>query len=384
MFGLELGELAGELAGELSDSEVDTGDLLDLATPGDICLIERHLHHTVRLLPSLSLHQLMTTSTVLAGHTAALFARVKQEYGAVFPELGRFVTGAAAYARVVQAGGPTLLDLTANSERLAAHFAPDTVLVIQMAAAEQTRRGVGAAVDWLLVESACRWIVAMDDAQQQVNSAVAVQLRAAAPTLCALVGEVVAGRLLELCGGVRGVATTPSCNLPTLGRAVTGGAWGVLDWSRLVEEAVAEAGEGYHKQVLRMVSGKCVLAARMDCAQPLAAGETGAGAAATAAAWRAEVVERARKVLAPPDQAPVKALPLPPEQRGKQRGGRRVRRWKEKHGPLEMQRMANRMEFGTAERTVMGADGREVGLGMARVKRGPAGETWASGKRRRA
>lgn len=64
-----------------------------------------------------------------------------------------------------------------------------------------------------------------------------------------------------------------------------------------------------------------------------------------------------------------KALPKPLDQASKKRGGRRVRKMKERLGMTELRRKANRVNFGELEEDVMQE---KMGFNLGQVKTGPA------------
>ena len=106
----------------------------------------------------------------------------------------------------------------------------------------------------------------------------------------------------------------------------------------------------------RILAGKCTLAARIDAYQ-----NAGDGNAAAGQHWRDEITKKITKLLEPPPPKVAKALPVPPEASGKRRGGRRIRKMKERLGQSQKTALMNRVQFGVEEDTT--SDGL-LGVGM--------------------
>merc|ERR1719171_1742469 len=107
-------------------------------------------------------------------------------------------------------------------------------------------------------------------------------------------------------------------------------------------------------KVIRLVAGKGTLAARVDTFADKGGGAVGQG-------FRDEIEVRATKLQEPPPPKVTKALPVPPESSGKRRGGRRLRKMKERYGMSQMRQLSNRVRFGQDED--MTSDGL-LGVGM--------------------
>ena len=93
------------------------------------------------------------------------------------------------------------------------------------------------------------------------------------------------------------------------------------------------------KKAARVVASKCSLAARVDSFHESA--DTSMGQQ-----LRENIEGKFDKWMEPPPLKEAKALPRPDDAPRKKRGGRRVRKMKEKFAVTEMRRQANRLEFG--------------------------------------
>jgi U4/U6 small nuclear ribonucleoprotein PRP31 len=93
------------------------------------------------------------------------------------------------------------------------------------------------------------------------------------------------------------------------------------------------------------VGSKCTLAARVDACHESTDGHIGQE-------FREEINKKIEKLQEPPPVKAVKALPTPIEAPKKKRGGRRVRKMKERYQVTETRKLKNRMNFGELEEDV--------------------------------
>jgi U4/U6 small nuclear ribonucleoprotein PRP31 len=114
--------------------------------------------------------------------------------------------------------------------------------------------------------------------------------------------------------------------------------------------------EDVRVQAQRMVSGKLILAARIDAGHGSPAGDKGL-------MFHEELEKKLEKLSEPPDLKDVKALAAPDDPVKKRRGGKKVRKAKERTAITELQKLRNRMEFGKEEKEVSYGDDTE-GMGM--------------------
>ena len=93
------------------------------------------------------------------------------------------------------------------------------------------------------------------------------------------------------------------------------------------------------RKAARLDSSKCALAARVDAFHESGDGSTGRN-------FREDVQCKLDRLQEPPPVKAIKPLAAPLEAPRKKRGGKRVRRMKEKYAQTEMRKQANRMTFG--------------------------------------
>lgn len=92
------------------------------------------------------------------------------------------------------------------------------------------------------------------------------------------------------------------------------------------------------RKAARLVSTKCTLAARVDACHESSDGRIGR-------MLRDEIERKLDKLLEPPPVKFVKPLPKPIDQPKKKRGGKGVRKMKERYALTEFRKHANRMNF---------------------------------------
>lgn len=88
-----------------------------------------------------------------------------------------------------------------------------------------------------------------------------------------------------------------------------------------------------------MVAAKCTLAARVDASHESINGEIGLQ-------FKEEIEKKLDKLQEPPPVKFIKPLPKPIEISKKKRGGKRVRKMKERYAMTEFRKQANRLNFG--------------------------------------
>lgn len=125
------------------------------------------------------------------------------------------------------------------------------------------------------------------------------------------------------------------------------------------------------RKAARLIAAKCTLAARVDSLHTAPNGNIGER-------FFEEVKQKLEKWLDPPPVKNVKALPKPLDKSSKKRGGRRVRKQKERLGQTELRKKQNRMNFGELQEDVL-QDNIGFTLGLAQ-----SGSSMASGGRIRA
>lgn len=304
-------------------------------------------------------------ATIINDEIRFLHSFVKHHYKLVFPELDSLVASAIDYAKTVIVLKQDLALVRDHRDELAGFLSNEKILLSTMAAVQNGEHFKLNAFDIRQVLDGCVMMVELNSFLDDSREYIALRVQTMCPNLATLVGSVTASQLLVATGSLRQLAATPACNLASLG---------VREYSdtddNTARGVVRQTGYLFHcdlvrflplevvKQAMRIVSGKVVLAARIDLARTSPDGTVGAN-------YRQELHGKIDKLLTPPENHGDKALPVPVDQKLKKRGGRRFRKMKERFQMSELRRAQNRMEFGKAEDTVLDSFGNEVGLGMS-------------------
>ena len=145
----------------------------------------------------------------------------------------------------------------------------------------------------------------------------------------------------------------PSCNIQVLGnqkRTLSGFSQtatqphtGYIFQSPIVQNTPPDL----RRKAARYVGDKCALAARVDAFHESVDGSTGQ-------MLREEIERKLDKLQEPPPVKAIKPLAPPVEPPRKKRGGKRVRRMKERLALTEMRKQANRMTFGEVNQMFTG------------------------------
>ncbi|KAJ1890332.1 U4/U6-U5 snRNP complex subunit prp31 [Kickxella alabastrina] len=297
-------------------------------------------------------------STRVAGEILVVHRFLVDHYRARFPELEALVRSPVDYARSVRAiGGSTdltkveLEGILPNATRMVVTVTGSTTLGKPLETAELAR---------ILEASDC--LLALAESKHEIVLFIESRMPLIAPNLTAVIGSSTAAQLIVEAGGLTALSKIPSCNIQVLGKtqqAATGMSSltmrkhvGVVYYS----EAVRSVPEDFRQKMLRKVSAKCALAARVDAQHESADGALGRR-------FRAELDAQVEKLLEAAPMNAVKPLPVPDEGPKKRRGGRKVRKAREPYMASELQKQRDRLQFGTFQEEVIVMDEME-GAGM--------------------
>ncbi|KAJ1949738.1 U4/U6-U5 snRNP complex subunit prp31 [Linderina pennispora] len=183
-----------------------------------------------------------------------------------------------------------------------------------------------------------------------------------APNLTAVVGSSTAAKLIAEAGGLTALSKIPSCNIQVLGKTQSAGLGlsaittqkhvGIVFYS----DVVRSVPEDFRHKMMRKVSAKCALAARVDAQHESADGALGKK-------FRTDLDAQVAKLLEAAPNNSVKPLPKPDDAPKKRRAGRKVRKMKEPFQMSELRKQRDRLQFGTPQEEVVVMDEME-GLGM--------------------
>lgn len=286
----------------------------------------------------------------------AIAKTIRDEYAKRFPELESLILNPLDYARVVlKLGNET--DLTQVD--LTGILPSATVMVVTVTASTTVGTPLPDQTHATVTEE-CEQVLGLSDNKQQMLAFVESRMNSVAPNISAIVGTTIAAKLVGAAGGLEKLAELPSTVVQILGSKKR--ALGGMSTSSQVTHAgvikdcdiVLNTPPALRNKILRLVAGKVTLAARVDSYQDKSGGAVGQR-------LRDEIEMRATKLQEPPPPKDVRPLPVPPESSGKRRGGRRLRKMKERYGMSHMRQLSNRVRFGQEEDTT--SDGM-LGVGM--------------------
>ncbi|OLL24816.1 Pre-mRNA-processing factor 31 [Neolecta irregularis DAH-3] len=282
---------------------------------------------------------------------------IRDHYGEKFTELESLVIHPLDYAKSVKAIGNET-DITKVDLKF---LQAATVMVVTVTST--TTAGSPLSEHRLnIVMKACDMALSLDAAKRKILDYVQSRMSLIAPNLSAIIGSSTAAKLIGIAGGLTALSKVPACNVSALGAkratqigfstGVTIRHQGFLFHSELIQRTPPD----FRKQAQRIVSGKIILAARIDRIHESLDGSVGLK-------LLDEVTTKLEKLSEPAPKKNVKALPAPDDPARRRRGGKRVRKQKEAFAVTELRRQQNRMAFGKEEMEV-GVYDETVGLGM--------------------
>lgn len=283
---------------------------------------------------------------------------IRDKYRLKFPELESLVLHPIDYSRVVKKIGNEM-DLTLVD--LEGLLPSATIMVVSVTASTTTGKPLSEENLEKTLE-ACERALALDEAKKKVLDFVESRMGYIAPNLSAIVGSAVAAKLMGVAGGLVALAKMPACNVQILGaKKKTLAGFSTASASPhtgfvLQTEVVQSTPPALRMRACRLVAGKATLAARVDAKRGYPTGKSGRD-------LREEIRKKIEKWQEPPPPKQPKPLPVPDSDPKKKRGGRRLRKMKERYALTDMRKLANRMQFGVAEESSLG-DGLGEGYGM--------------------
>lgn len=283
---------------------------------------------------------------------------IRDKYRLKFPELESLVHHPIDYARVVKKIGNeidlTLVDLEG--------LLPSAIIMVVSVTASTTSGKPLSEENLQKTLDACDRALALDAAKKKVLDFVESRMGYIAPNLSAIAGSAVAAKLMGTAGGLFSLAKMPACNVQLLGAkkknlagfstATSQFRVGYLEQTDIFQSTPP----ALRMRACRLLAAKSTLAARVDSTRGDSTGKTGRN-------LREEIRKKIEKWQEPPPAKQPKPLPVPDSEPKKKRGGRRLRKMKERYAVTDMRKLANRMQFGVPEESSLG-DGLGEGYGM--------------------
>ncbi|XP_006652223.1 U4/U6 small nuclear ribonucleoprotein Prp31 homolog [Oryza brachyantha] len=283
---------------------------------------------------------------------------IRDKYRLKFPELESLVHHPIDYARVVQKIGNemdlTLVDLEG--------LLPSAIIMVISVTASTTSGKPLSEENLVKTIEACERALTLDAAKKKVLEFVESRMGYIAPNLSAIVGSAVASKLMGTAGGLGALAKMPACNVQLLGAkrknlagfstATSQFRVGYLEQTDVFQSTPP----ALRTRACRLIAAKSTLAARIDSIRGDPTGKAGRS-------LLEEIRKKIEKWQEPPPAKLPKPLPVPDFEPKKKRGGRRLRKMKERYAQTDMMKLANRMQFGVPEESSLG-DGLGEGYGM--------------------
>lgn len=250
---------------------------------------------------------------------------IRDKYRLKFPELESLVLHPIDYSRVVKKIGNEM-DLTLVD--LEGLLPSATIMVVSVTAS--TTSGKPLSNENLeKTLDACDRALALDEAKKKVQEFVESRMGYIAPNLSAIVGSEVAAKLMGVAGGLSSLAKMPACNVQILGakrKNLAGFSTATAQPHTgfvFHTEIVQSTPPALRTRACRLVAGKSTLGARVDSTRGDPTGKTGRD-------LREEIRKKIEKWQEPPPPKLPKPLPVPDSDPKKKRGGRRLRKMKER------------------------------------------------------
>ncbi|CAL1357157.1 unnamed protein product [Linum trigynum] len=283
---------------------------------------------------------------------------IREKYRLKFPELESLVHHPIDYARVVKRIANEM-DLTLVD--LEGLLPSAIIMVVSVTASTTSGKPLPEDVLQKTID-ACDRALTLDSSKKKVLDFVESRMGYIAPNLSAIVGSAVAAKLMGTAGGLSSLAKMPACNVQLLGAkkknlagfstATSQFRVGYIEQTEIFQSTPPSL----RMRACRLLASKSTLAARVDSTRGDPSGSVGRK-------LREEVSKKIEKWQEPPPAKQPKPLPVPDSEPKKKRGGRRLRKMKERYAVTDMRKLANRMQFGIPEESSLG-DGLGEGYGM--------------------
>lgn len=296
---------------------------------------------------------------------ATIHRFTRDKYSKRFPELESLVVGPLEYVMTVRELGNDL-DRAKNNETLQQFLTQATIMVVSVTAST-TQGQLLTEEEKEAICEACDMAVELNNCKLKIFEYVESRMAFIAPNLSIIVGASTAAKIMGVAGGLTKLSKMPACNVLVLGsqkttlsgfsQVTTLPHTGFIYYSDIVQETPPDL----RRKAARLVAAKSMLAARVDACHESTDGRIGQ-------MFREEIEKKLDKLQEPPPVKFVKPLPKPIDPGRKKRGGKRVRKMKERYAITEFRKHANRMNFADIEN-----DAYQEDLGYSRGTIGKAG-----------
>jgi len=271
---------------------------------------------------------------------------VREKYSKRFPELESLVVQPMEYVMTVNELGNDL-DKAKNNDALQQFLTQATIMVVSVTAS--TTQGQLLSEEELQeVKQACSNAVELNSYKLKIYEYVESRMTFIAPNLSIIVGASTAAKMMGVAGGLTNLSKLPACNVLLLGsekKALSGfSQTAALPHTGFIYKCalVQDMPPDMRRKAARLVGAKATLAARVDATHQSHDGQIGRN-------FRDEIERKFDKLVEPPPVKFVKPLPKPIDPSRKKRGGKRVRKMKERYAMTDIRKQANRLNFADIE-----------------------------------
>ncbi|KAB0795597.1 hypothetical protein PPYR_12436 [Photinus pyralis] len=280
------------------------------------------------------------------GEIVTVHKFVREKYQKRFPELDSLVVSPLEYVRTVKELGNDL-DQAKNNEILQQYLTQATIMVVSVTAST-TQGTLLTEFEKFQIDEACDIAIELNNCKLEIYEYVESRMAFIAPNISAIIGASTAAKIMGIAGGLTRLSKIPACNVLILGeqkKSLSGFSQtnmlphtGFVYYSEIVQNSPPDL----RRKAARLVAAKSILAARVDSCHESTDGRIGK-------MLREEIEKKLDKLQEPPPVKFVKPLPKPVEAPRKKRGGKRVRKMKERYAMTEFRKHANRMNFADIE-----------------------------------
>lgn len=289
-------------------------------------------------------------------------------YAKKFPELEQLVPNKVDYLKTVQCiGNETDMTLVNLNDIL-----PSATVMIVSVTGSTTNGVTLSDVNIGECMRGCTEVSLLLADKSVILAFVESRMGKIAPNLCSLIGARITAQLMALVGGLINLSRTPGCNVQVVGQDKHKQVAGFSNVSAQLHtgilyncDLVQSCPPYLRKKALKVVSSKVALVARFDAYKSNLNNNTEGDR------MHRELTEKIRKWIEPQKARTKKALPVPEEKKRSKRGGKRVRRFKERFEQTELDKSRNKMNMSVTEGeygdSAMGLDnllGGGVGVGQ--------------------
>lgn len=283
-------------------------------------------------------------------------------YSKKFPELDSLIPNKLDYTRTVKRIGNEL-DMTVIE--LGDILTGSAIMMVSVTGSTTSGSALNS-TDLTNVLQACDEILTIEDDKAVILKYIESRMNYITPNICTLIGARLAAQVVGIAGGVVSLSRIPSCNVQVIGKekynlcglsniSINKHA-GLLQYADLVQSCPPFL----RKRALKLVAAKVTLLARVDSYTNYTNGSEGIR-------MRCEVAQKIEKWQEPDKARTKRALPIPEEKKSKKRGGKKVRRMKERSGITELRHEQNKVRLSTTDGEY-GDSAMGVTLGMVGLK----------------